>query len=86
LTPLPKTYWKIPRKFTNRPHHARQRGDRNHRGVKKSHPDIKIVAISGGGKVGPENHLVLADALGADATLKKPFSIQELLLSLKLVD
>jgi len=23
-------------------------------GVKKSHPDIKIVAISGGGKVGPE--------------------------------
>ena len=55
-------------------------------GVKKSHPDIKIVAISGGGKVGPENHVVLADALGADATLKKPFSIQELLLSLKLVD
>ncbi|MDT9546446.1 MAG: response regulator [Chlorobium sp.] len=54
--------------------------------VRKTHPDIKIIAISGGGKVGPENFLVLADALGADATLKKPFSGQELLLSLKLLD
>jgi DNA-binding response OmpR family regulator len=54
--------------------------------VRKLNPSIKIMAISGGGKVGPENYLVLADALGANATLKKPFSGQELLMSLKLME
>jgi DNA-binding response OmpR family regulator len=53
--------------------------------VRKINPSVKIMAISGGGKVGPENYLVLADALGANATLKKPFSGQELLMSLKLL-
>ena len=54
--------------------------------VRKLNPSIKIMAISGGGKVGPENYLVLADALGANATLKKPFSAQELLMSLRLME
>ncbi|MCE1272919.1 MAG: response regulator [Chlorobiaceae bacterium] len=54
--------------------------------VRKMNPSIKIIAISGGGKVGPENYLVLADALGANATLKKPFSGQELLMSLRLIE
>lgn len=47
--------------------------------VKQQYPSIKIVAISGGGKVSPENYLVIADALGANTTLKKPFSGQELI-------
>jgi DNA-binding response OmpR family regulator len=47
--------------------------------IRQLYPTMKIMAISGGGKVGPENHLVLADALGANTTLKKPFSMQELL-------
>jgi CheY-like chemotaxis protein len=47
--------------------------------IRQLFPSIKIMAISGGGKVGPENHLVLADALGANTTLKKPFSSLELL-------
>ncbi|MEI8185531.1 MAG: response regulator [Chlorobiaceae bacterium] len=51
--------------------------------VKKQYPAIKIIAISGGGQVGPENFLVLADALGANTTLKKPFSSQELLRAIK---
>lgn len=54
--------------------------------LKKLNPAVKIMAISGGGKVGPENYLVLADALGANATLKKPFSGKELLMSLKLIE
>jgi DNA-binding response OmpR family regulator len=54
--------------------------------IRKQNNSIKIMAISGGGKVGPESYLVLADALGADATLKKPFSSQELLMSLKLME
>jgi DNA-binding response OmpR family regulator len=41
-------------------------------------PSIKIIAISGGGKVGPGSYLNLAKALGADATYSKPFSISEL--------
>jgi len=53
--------------------------------MRSQYPAIKILAISGGGKVGPENYLVLADALGAHTTLKKPFSGPELLLSLKLL-
>ncbi|MCX6179078.1 MAG: response regulator [Chlorobiales bacterium] len=47
--------------------------------VTKQYPAIKIIAISGGGQVGAENYLVLADALGAHTTLKKPFTGQELI-------
>lgn len=41
-------------------------------------PSIKIIAISGGGKVGPGSYLNLAKALGADAIFSKPFSINDL--------
>jgi CheY-like chemotaxis protein len=41
-------------------------------------PSIKIIAISGGGKVGPGSYLNLAKALGADAIYSKPFSILDL--------
>jgi CheY-like chemotaxis protein len=42
-------------------------------------PAIKILAISGGGKVLPGMYLNLAKKLGADATLPKPFRLPELL-------
>jgi CheY-like chemotaxis protein len=51
--------------------------------VRQLYPSIKIVAISGGGKVSPENYLVIADALGAHTTLKKPFSSQELIQAIE---
>ena len=51
--------------------------------VKKQYPSINIIAISGGGQVGPENFLVLAYALGAHTTLKKPFSGHELIRAIK---
>lgn len=54
--------------------------------IRKINPSVKILAISGGGKVGPENFLLLADAVGANATLKKPFSGQELLMCLRLLE
>ena len=41
-------------------------------------PSIKVIAISGGGKVGPGSYLNLAKALGADAIYSKPFSINDL--------
>ena len=42
-------------------------------------PEVKIIAISGGGKAGPGNYLNLARALGADEIFTKPFSITNLL-------
>ena len=41
-------------------------------------PQLKIIAISGGGKAGPGSYLKLAKALGADAVFSKPFSINDL--------
>ena len=46
--------------------------------LKELKPSIKIIAISGGGKVGPGSYLNLAKALGADAIYSKPFSINDL--------
>ena len=46
-------------------------------------PSIKIIAISGGGKVGPGSYLNLAKALGADAIYTKPFSINDLILKIE---
>jgi CheY-like chemotaxis protein len=46
-------------------------------------PSIKIIAISGGGKVGPGSYLNLAKALGADAVYSKPFSINELIAKIE---
>ncbi len=45
--------------------------------LRKTRPTNKIIAISGGS--GQMNHLDTAKYLGADNTLKKPFSLQELL-------
>ncbi len=43
--------------------------------LKKLKPNIKIIAISGGGKAGPANYLSIAETLGADAIFAKPFSV-----------
>ncbi len=51
--------------------------------IKSEYPHIKIVAISGGGRINPESRLQLAISFGVDATLKKPFGRKELLNTLK---
>ncbi|MBN2280044.1 MAG: response regulator [Candidatus Marinimicrobia bacterium] len=47
--------------------------------VRKEFKNIKIIAISGGGKLKPEGYLLLARKLGADNILKKPFDNDELI-------
>jgi CheY-like chemotaxis protein len=47
--------------------------------LKELKPSIKIIAISGGGKVGPGSYLNMAKALGADAIYSKPFSVNDLI-------
>lgn len=57
--------------------------------IRKEHPSVKIIAISGGGKLNPVNYLpeaisttvylAAADVAGANLTLTKPFNKEELL-------
>ena len=42
-------------------------------------PNMKIIAMSGGGRFGPNSYLPLAEKLGAKKTLQKPFMREELL-------
>ena len=42
-------------------------------------PDVKIIAISGGGRYGGDSYLKVARALTAVRTLSKPFEIEALL-------
>jgi Response regulator containing CheY-like receiver, AAA-type ATPase, and DNA-binding domains len=51
--------------------------------LKELKPSIKIIAISGGGKVGPGSYLNLAKVLGADAIYSKPFSINDLVIKIE---
>jgi CheY-like chemotaxis protein len=48
------------------------------RELKDSYPGIKIIAMSGGGRLGPETYLTLARKLGAQRTLSKPFELKAL--------
>lgn len=47
--------------------------------IRRTHASLPILAISGGGRIGPSDYLETARYLGADATLAKPFARQELL-------
>jgi CheY-like chemotaxis protein len=52
------------------------------REIKASSPDAKIIAISGGAKVGPGTYLKLAERLGAQRVFEKPIQISVLLSSI----
>jgi CheY-like chemotaxis protein len=47
--------------------------------LRKSHPAIPIIAVSGGGALKDQDYLDFAAKLGAAATLTKPFRREELL-------
>ena len=46
-------------------------------------PPLPIIAISGGGRVGPENYLSMAGQMGANRTFAKPFSLEEILTAVR---
>jgi DNA-binding NtrC family response regulator len=46
-------------------------------GMKREFPDVHIIAISGGGRIGPEAYLPAALELGAIRVFSKPFDIRE---------
>jgi two-component system chemotaxis response regulator CheY len=49
------------------------------RGIRRTHPRIRILAISGAGKEGPGLYLNIAEQFGADAILMKPFAPDQLI-------
>ncbi|MDM8549209.1 response regulator [Desulfobacterales bacterium HSG2] len=46
--------------------------------LKRLSPGLKIIAISGGGRIGPETYLELAGKFGAERTFVKPIDRKEL--------
>ena len=46
--------------------------------IRMQHPDVPIIAISGGGPIGREQLLLKASALGADQIIMKPFEFRQL--------
>ncbi len=51
--------------------------------IRELSPNMKIIAISGGGEVNPKVFLDMSDFLGANRVLAKPFSSDELLTAVK---
>lgn len=51
--------------------------------LRKLHPEIKIIAISGGSRIGNFDFLAMAEKLGADATFYKPLDNDELLRTIE---
>ncbi|WP_457574721.1 response regulator [Desulfolithobacter sp.] len=51
--------------------------------LKKEYSSVKIIAISGGGRIGPEAYLPAASELGADRVFCKPFDVQEMVTAVR---
>jgi DNA-binding response OmpR family regulator len=51
--------------------------------LRRDFPQVKIIAVSGGGHSGGLNFLAIARRLGAQRTLAKPFQLPELLATVK---
>lgn len=51
--------------------------------LRREHPDLKVIAISGGGRTTPENYLHSARLLGADRAMRKPFKNEEILRAIE---
>ena len=49
------------------------------REMRRIKPDLKIIAMSGGGKVSAENYLEIAKIFGASKVISKPFTKQEMI-------
>jgi CheY-like chemotaxis protein len=47
--------------------------------LRQINPQVKIIAMSGGGQTGRMDFLQIASVLGAERTLQKPFRMQTLL-------
>jgi CheY-like chemotaxis protein len=51
--------------------------------LRRKCPKMPIIAISGGGRVDPENYLSMAGQIGANRTFAKPFRLEEILTAVR---
>ena len=51
--------------------------------MRRERPGVKIIAMSGGGRVGKSNALAMAKQLGADGVVQKPFDIEEVVAMIR---
>lgn len=56
-----------------------QEGMETIRKIIKKDPQAKIIAMSGGGRIGPQDYLSVAKDLGAKEVIRKPLEIDALL-------
>ncbi len=53
--------------------------------VKNRHPNLEIIAISGGGRLDPTGYLDLSETLGASVSFEKPVDNTALLMAIDLL-
>ena len=53
--------------------------------VKNQHPQMEIIAISGGGRLDPTGYLDLSETLGASVSFEKPIDNNALLMAIDLL-
>ena len=53
------------------------------REMRRIKPDLKIIAMSGGGKVSADNYLEIARIFGASKIIAKPFTKKEMVTAVK---
>jgi len=51
--------------------------------LRRSYPGVRIIAMSGGGRVSAEEYLLIAKFLGANGLLGKPFHPRQLLAAVE---
>lgn len=51
--------------------------------LRRDFPEVKIIAVSGGGRVGPQSYTELAEKFGAQKSFNKPVRRQELLAAVE---
>ncbi len=53
--------------------------------IKSKHPELEIIAISGGGRLDPSGYLDLSESLGASVSFEKPIDNASLLMTIDLL-
>jgi DNA-binding response OmpR family regulator len=53
--------------------------------IRRKYPQVKLIAISGGGRMNTTDFLALAEKLGADGVLAKPIELDELEKMIRIV-
>lgn len=53
--------------------------------VREKHPNMEIIAISGGGRLDPAGYLDLSESLGATVSFEKPVDNSALLMAIDLL-